>query len=184
MKKKPPKKTSPKRRATSSTESVAKLKQTIAAQAQEIREALRRETATSEILRVIASLPTDIQSVLDAVAANAALLCDAMDAVIFRRNGDVTRPVARYGAIPLARPMGEAFPDTRGSPPGRAMLDRKTIHVHDIAAEVDSEFPESRARSLATGSRTILATPLLREGVSIGAIMIRRTEVRPFRISK
>ena len=60
------------------------------------------------------------------------------------------------------------------------MLDRKTIHVHDIVAEFDTEFPESRARHQISGSRTILATPLLREGASIGAIMIRRTEVRPF----
>src|SRR5262249_23348208 len=59
-------------------------------------------------------------------------------------------------------------------------LDRKTIHVHDIAAELDSEFPDSRDRHLASGSRTILATPLLREDVSIGVITIRRTEVRPF----
>jgi GAF domain-containing protein/anti-sigma regulatory factor (Ser/Thr protein kinase) len=147
---------------------------------QELTEALEQQTATSEILGVIAGSPTDIQPVLDAVAARAARLCDAMDAVIFRRDGDVTRPVARYGSIPLARPMGEVFPDTRGSPPGRAMLDRKTIHVHDIAAEIESEFPESRARHLTTGSRSILATPLLREGISIGAIMIRRTEVRLF----
>ena len=60
------------------------------------------------------------------------------------------------------------------------MLDRKTIHVHDIAAEFDSEYPESKALHQISGSRTILATPLLRESVSIGAIMIRRTEVRPF----
>jgi two-component system, NtrC family, sensor kinase len=146
----------------------------------ELRESLEQQTATSEILGVIASSPTDIQPVLDAVAENAARLCDAMDAVIFRRDRDVTRPVARYGSIPLARPIGEVFPDTRGSVPGRAMLDAQTIHVHDIAAELDSEFPEARVRHLATGSRTILATPLLREGVSIGAIMIRRTEVHPF----
>jgi GAF domain-containing protein len=146
----------------------------------ELKESLEQQTATSEILGVIASSPTDIQPVLDAVAESAARLCNATDAVIFRRTGDVTRPVARHGSIPLARPMGEAFPDTRGSPPGRAMLDRKTIHVHDVVAELDSEYPDSKPRHLATGSRTILATPLLREGVSVGAIMIRRTEVRPF----
>ena len=76
MKKKPPKKTSLKRRATSSTESVAKLKQTIAAQAQEIREALQREAATSEILRVIASSPADLQPVLDTMASMRARLCE------------------------------------------------------------------------------------------------------------
>jgi len=60
------------------------------------------------------------------------------------------------------------------------MLDGKTVHVHDIVTELDGEFPDSRARQKISGSRTILATPLLREGVSIGSIMIRRTEVRPF----
>ncbi len=146
----------------------------------DLTEALEQQTATSEILRAIASSPTDIQPVLDAVAASAARLCEAMDALIFRRDGDVTRPVARYGSVPTARPLGEVFPDTRGTPAGRAMLDRKTIHVHDITAEFETEYPESKARHQISGSRTILATPLLREGVSIGAIMIRRTEVRPF----
>ena len=70
--------------------------------------------------------------------------------------------------------------DTRETPPGRAIIDGKTIHVHDIAAELDTEFPDSREQQLATGSRTILVTPLVREGVPIGVIMIRRTEVRPF----
>src|SRR5262249_19021125 len=60
------------------------------------------------------------------------------------------------------------------------MLDRKEIQVHDVAAQLESEFPDSRERHWATGSRSILTTPLLREGISIGVITIRRTEVRPF----
>jgi GAF domain-containing protein len=146
----------------------------------ELKESLEQQTATSEILGVIASSPTDTQPVLDAVAASAARLCDAMDAVIFRRVGDITRTVARYGSLPMSMQLGDMFPDTRGTPAGRAMLDRTTIHVDDIAAEFETEYPESKPRHQITGSRTILATPLLREGLSIGAIMIRRTEVRPF----
>jgi GAF domain-containing protein len=146
----------------------------------ELKESLDQQTATSQILGVIASSPTDIQPVLNAVAESAARLCDAKDAVIFGSDGDLMRSVASYGSIPLARAMGEEHHTTRGSPPGRAMLDRKTIHVHDITAEFDTEFPESKARHQISGSRTMLATPLLREGASIGAIMIRRTEVRPF----
>ena len=147
---------------------------------QELTEALQQQTATSEILRVIASSPTDIQPVLNAVAESAARLCEAKDAVIFRSDAELMRSVASYGSIPLARAMGEEHRSTRGSPPGRAMLDRKTIQVHDIVAEFDTEFPDSRARHQISGSRTMLATPLLRHGASIGAIMIRRTEVRPF----
>jgi len=147
---------------------------------QELKESLEQQTATSEILGVIASSPTDIQPVLDVVAENAARLCDAMDAIIHRREGDLARVVASFGSIPLTKPAGQGFRPTRSDPPGRAMLDGKTVHVHDIVAELDTEFPESRAHQQISGSRTILVTPLLREGVSIGSIMIRRAAVRPF----
>jgi signal transduction histidine kinase/putative methionine-R-sulfoxide reductase with GAF domain len=146
----------------------------------ELKESLEQQTATSEILGVIASSPTDIQPVLDAVAASAARLCDANDAIIHRREGELAQAVAFHGPIGLTRPVGEAFLPTRSDPPGRAMLDGKTIHVHDIVAELDSEFPESRAHQKISGFRTILVTPLLREGAAIGSIMIRRTEVRSF----
>src|SRR3989337_658504 len=63
---------------------------------------------------------------------------------------------------------------------GRAVIDRHTIHIHDMAAESEGEFPESMASHKRFGFRTILATPLLREGVPIGAITIRRAEVSPF----
>ena len=69
---------------------------------------------------------------------------------------------------------------SRANPIGRAIVDRQTIHVHDLAAEVETEFPESKTRQAASGVRTVLAAPLLREGVAIGAIFIRRQEVRPF----
>ena len=58
------------------------------------------------------------------------------------------------------------------------MIDRQTIHIHDLAAESEDYLPARYSRSL--GVRTVLATPLLREGVAIGAIMIRRMEVQPF----
>jgi GAF domain-containing protein len=146
----------------------------------ELKESLEQQTATSEILGVIASSPTDIQPVLDTIAENAARLCEATDAVINLREGGVTRRAAQFGSMPSARALGEPLHDTRGTPPGRALLDAKTVHVHDVAAELDNEFPDSREQHLTTGSRTILATPLVREGMPIGVIMIRRTEVRPF----
>ena len=142
---------------------------------QELTESLERQTATSEILGVIASSPTDIQPVLDTVAANAARLCEASDAVVFRIYDDLLQPVAIYGPVP-------AVPTSisRGSTSGRAVMDRRTIHIPDLTAESEEEFPVSKAFHRQTGDRTTLATPLLREGVPIGAILIRRSEVRPF----
>ena len=154
-----------------------RLFQELEARNRDLTEALEQQTATSEILRVIASSPTDIQPVLEVVAANAAKLCNANDAVIFRIDGNFVERAAIYGSLPVP----ESPPlISRGNPVGRAVIARQAIHVHDIAAEVESEYPESKARSQVSGSRTMLVTPLLRENVSIGAIMIRRIEVRPF----
>jgi signal transduction histidine kinase len=135
--------------------------------------------ATSEILRVIASSPTDLQPVLDAVAGSAARLCDALNVLIYRVVDESLQVVAKHGPYPAPAAL---LPISRGLPTGRAVVDRQTIHVHDIIAEIETEFPESPSQLTGKPSttRTILATPLLREGVPIGAIVIRRQEVRPF----
>jgi signal transduction histidine kinase len=160
-------------------ESYAGLERKVEERTRELTEALEQQTATSEILRVISSSPTDLQPVMDAVAENAARLCEAMDAQIFRVDGDRLRRVASYGSVPSVTPQ-EGRPIIRGLTTGRAVLERRTVHVHDLAAEVDEEFPELKPIQQATGQRTTLATPLLREGVPIGVILIRRLEVRPF----
>jgi GAF domain-containing protein len=144
---------------------------------QELKEALEQQTATSEILGVIASSPTDIQPVLDVVAENAARVCGATDAVIQRVEGNTLRRVAHYGPLPVVE---EPTPISRGWVMGRAAVDRRTTHVYDVAAEVETEFPESKTLQQINPTRTMLATPLLREGVPIGVIGIRRLEVRPF----
>ncbi len=144
---------------------------------QELTEALEQQTATSEILGVIASSPTEIQPVLDVVAENAARLCDANDALIYRVDGDTLQQVAVYGLIPFGqRPL----PFTRGTPTGRAVIDRQTIHLHDLTTELETEFPDAKTLQQVSGTRTFLATPLLREGIPVGAIVLRRQEVRPF----
>ena len=145
---------------------------------QELKESLEQQTATSQILGVIASSPTDIQPVLDVVAENAARVCGATDARIFRIEGDTLQLAASYGTAP--RGLERGLPLSRGTVSGRAVVDRETIHVHDVAAELETEFPESKPAQQLVGFRTVLATPLLREGVPIGVIFIRRLEVRPF----
>ena len=97
---------------------------------QELKESLEQQTATSEILGVIASSPTDIQPVLDAVAENAARGCDSFDAQIWRIEGDMARKVANYGVVSPVLPVGETRPIRRGSLSGRAILDQQPVHVH------------------------------------------------------
>ena len=114
---------------------------------------------------------------LNVVAENAARLCDASDAAIWRTEGENLQSVAHYGSVPLVQ---HHRPLNRGWPAGRSVIDRKTIHVDDVTTEFETEFPDAKSRTLLSGARTVLATPLLREGVPIGTIHIRRTEVRPF----
>jgi GAF domain-containing protein len=125
----------------------------------QVTEALEQQTATSEILRVISSSPTNTQPVFDTIAANAARLCAARDAQVLRVGGEVLRLVSAHGSPS----MPEVRSISRGHAVGRAVIDRQTIHVHDMTRAV-TEFPETSA--LQHGVASILAVPLLRRDVS------------------
>src|SRR5450631_1628583 len=140
-------------------------------------EATKQQTATSEMLRIISNSP--IQSVLDAVAENAARLCDANNVEIFRLEDNLLRLAASYGEIPVVIHAYQGVPVNRDTVTGRAACDRRTIHVHDLAAE-EGEYPVGSSNAKREGHRTTLATPLLREGSPVGIILVRRMEVRPF----
>src|SRR4030095_16807996 len=141
------------------------------------KEALDRQTATAEILRVIASSPTELQPVLDAIATNATLVCDAYDAVVFLREGDHIRPAAHHGPITITLQHTTL---SRGSITETAILDRQPVHVHDVLATEPRASPLPAKAPREGGFRTALAVPLLREHEAIGALAIRRREVEPF----
>ena len=140
-------------------------------------EALDQQTATSQVLSVISSSPTDVQAVLDAVVASAARLCEALDAVIVLRDGDVVVNRAHSGPLGAAN-LDQRLPLNRRWVTGRAVLEARTIHVPDL---LDSdEYPEGKEMALRYGHRATLVVPLLRDATAIGAILVRRREARPF----
>ncbi len=153
-------------------------RRTIEHQTRELTDALERETATSEILHVLSSAPTDHQRVLEVVARDAARLCDANDAIVFRLEGGMLHLVAGQGD--QAGETNEPLPAVRETVTGRAVVERRPIHVSDLLAEPEHAYPVSRAYPRNRGQRTLLAAPLLREGAPTGAILLRRTEVRAF----
>ena len=142
-------------------------------------EALEQQAATSGILRVISRSPSDVQPVLDTVVEHASRLCSARDAQIFRREDEHLRLVAHHGTIRTG-PVGEfTMPISRGTVNGRSVLEQRPVQVADLRAE-SAEFPEGQAISLKFGHRTVLTVPLMRDGVAIGTLSVRRAEVRPF----
>jgi GAF domain-containing protein/anti-sigma regulatory factor (Ser/Thr protein kinase) len=146
----------------------------------ETKEALEQQTASSDILRVISSSPTDVQPVLDAVAESAARLCDSNDAMIRRVDPDGLRRVAHFGPL-VGTAATAVHPITADSVGSRAVLERRAIHVEDIEEEFrKGRYLEGRARQAEHRYRSMLAMPLLREGAAIGVILIRRQEQRPF----
>ena len=123
---------------------------------------------------------SDIEAALSAIARTAARLCEARDAQILLVEGDRLRVVAHHGPIPLRTPVGDAYPVDRGTVSGCAVVEQRVVHVRDARAAIARgrfEHLRPRARS---GVRTMLGMPLLHDGCAIGAILIRRTVVRPF----
>jgi len=139
-------------------------------------ESLGQQTATSEILSVISSSPTDVQPVFTAMAASAARLCEARDTTIFRVDGDVLRLVAHEG--PIA--PDAVLPLTDATIGGRVIRERRAIHVADMQAAETHDYSISSEFARNRGFRTTLSVPLLHGGQAIGLIAIRRSEVRPF----
>ena len=140
-------------------------------------EALEQRTATAEVLKIISTSPTELQPVLEVVVRSAARFCEADDVTIFKLDGQDLRATAHWGVVP--QDIGVRFPCSREHVSGRAFLERRPIHIIDLQAEVE-EFPEGSAFAKRLGHRTTAGVPLLREGLAVGTILLRRAEVKPF----
>src|SRR5262245_6369068 len=139
-------------------------------------EAQEQQAATAEILRVISSSPTDIQFVFDTIVRTAATLCDAFDANLVLVDGDEFVQRAHHG--PITGPVQDARYPLRGTVSGRAISEARVIQVDDLAAA--TEYPLGSKLAQQIGYRTTLIVPLVRDGVALGVIGIRRTKVKPF----
>jgi GAF domain-containing protein len=150
----------------------------------DLTEALEQQTATSEVLQVISSSPSDLQPVFEAMLENAVRICDAKFGGAYRREGDGLRHVTLHNApaafVEKLKSSGPAFTSAFGR---RMMASRSAIQVADLAA--DQDYVERRSPRVVAavelgGVRTILAVPMLKENELVGALMLSRQEVRPF----
>lgn len=163
-------------------ESYGELERKVERRTAELTSALEYQTATAEILRVISRSLTDLQPVLWAVAERSAVLCKAHGCRVWLPEGDHLRSMTGYQGVRDGSATGrdEILPLTRGSVVGRAFVERRTVHVEDVALLVDSEYADSREPQSRHGFRTVLGVPMVREGASFGIIAVVRREVRPF----
>ncbi len=146
----------------------------------DLTEALEQQTATSEILRVISSSPTDVQPVFDTIVRSTVKLCDGLFSALYRFDGELIHHVAQHNYTPEAlEAVHRVFParPTRALGTGRAILERAVVHIPDV--EGDPEYL-NQALTRAIGFRSGLFVPMRREGAPIGVIVVARADPGPF----
>ena len=149
----------------------------------EITETLEQQTATSDVLRVMAGSPTDVQPVLNEIANHAVELCQGIFSAVYLTDGKMIDEVARSNFAPEAEKVSRSWypaplaQDTSLS--SRTVLNRAVIHLTDIQNQPD--LPElTKETSAALNMRSVLFVPMLREGEAIGSIGVGRTFPEPF----
>jgi signal transduction histidine kinase/putative methionine-R-sulfoxide reductase with GAF domain len=151
----------------------------VQARTEELSESLRQQTTTAEVLKTISRTAFDLQRVLETLLENAVRLCGAKHGMIFRYDGEFCRAAADYNNPPGLLELWQRTPIRAGrqTATGRALLELRPVQITDAQADPEYNFPEAlKLQSF----RTVLAVPLLREGVPLGTIALWKTEVAPF----
>jgi class 3 adenylate cyclase len=157
----------------------------LTARTADLTEALKQQTATSEVLQVISGSPGDLQPVFATILENAVRICDAKFGNIYRRDGEALHLLATHNTPPAyaeerRRSPYRPYPH---SPIGRMMTDKTLAHISDITAQqvyIAKLDPVAVSAVALGGTRTILGVPLLNKGEMIGTFFLSRQEVRPF----
>jgi signal transduction histidine kinase len=145
----------------------------------ELRQSLQQQTATADVLKVISRSTFDLQTVLNTLVESACRLCNAGNAFVYQRDGDVYRLGSSFGFAPDYQEYMKRIPvkPDRGTLIGRTALEGKVVHIPDVQNDSEYTWEESRQRG---GYRTMLGIPLLREGVPVGVLAMTRPTVEPF----